>query len=408
VTYVVVIVGLGLLVLLHELGHFWVARLVGMKPRAFYVGFPPALVKVERNGVEYGLGAIPLGGYVRIPGMHRPAPADLERQLEPAVREDPTLAAPANAVARRLDDEDIDGARVALPPLQAALRDARLSRSARRSAQQAVRDVDEATGADAYWRQPVWKRVATIAAGPGMNVLVAVVLFFAVYATGAPTGRPSTEVAQVEAGSPAAAAGLQEGDRIVAVNGRRTATFTAVRDAIDAGAGRALVVTVERDGQTVTLSPSRPVERDGRWVWGFVAAPELVSYPPGESARLAGGDCWRVVTGTVQSVRDLAGSGEGAEVSGPVGVVRTSEQSLALGIQYYLVVLGVISMSLALFNLLPLLPLDGGHILVSLVEGVRGRAVPQRIYQRYSELGMALILLVFLFSFMNDIGARTQ
>lgn len=407
-TYVVVIVGLGLLVLLHELGHFWVARLVGMKPRAFYVGFPPVLAKVERNGVEYGFGAIPLGGYVRIPGMHRPAADDFERLLEAAVREEPGLAPHAGVVARRVDEEDFDGARAALPPLRDALRDARLSRSARRAAERAVRDVDEATGADAYWRQAIWKRVATIAAGPAMNVLVAFVLFFAVYATGAPTGRPTTEVAQVEAGSPAAAAGLQEGDRIVVVNGRRTGTFTAVRDAIDASQGRALAVTVERDGETVALSPRRPVERDGRWVWGFVATPELVSYPPGESARLAGGDCWRVVTGTVESVREIAGSGGGAEVSGPVGVVRASEQSLALGIQYYLVILAVISMSLALFNLLPLLPLDGGHILVSLVEGVRGRAVPRRVYQRYSELGMALILLVYVISFMNDVGATTQ
>ena len=82
--WVVVIVGLLLLVFVHELGHFSVALLVGMRPRSFYIGFPPAIVKVERNGIEYGIGAIPLGGLVRIPGMHRPAGRDLEAFMAPA------------------------------------------------------------------------------------------------------------------------------------------------------------------------------------------------------------------------------------------------------------------------------------------------------------------------------------
>ena len=78
---VVSILGLGLLILIHEAGHFFVARAVGMNPRKFYVGFPPALVKRTRNGIEYGVGAIPLGGYVKIPGMHRPAAGDLDSPL---------------------------------------------------------------------------------------------------------------------------------------------------------------------------------------------------------------------------------------------------------------------------------------------------------------------------------------
>jgi regulator of sigma E protease len=404
-TWFVVIFGLGLLVFLHELGHFSVARLVGIKPRAFYVGFPPALVKTERAGVEYGIGVIPLGGYVRIPGMLRPAPADFASRIEPARREDPALSPSANVVQRRLAAEDWEGARTALPQLDAALEQASLRTSARRSAELAVREVDEGTGADAYWRQPIWKRVATIAAGPGMNVLVAFVLFFAVYATGAPTGRASTEVASVEAGSPAASAGLRAGDRIVAVNGHRTRTFEAVSSEIGRSQGRPLTVTVEREGQTVTLPSRRPVQRDGRAVWGFVPASERESHPLGESARFAARDCWRIVTGTVQSVRHLFGESEGAQVTGPVGVVRTSEQALTLGLQWYLILLGVISMSLALFNLLPLLPLDGGHLLFALLEGVRGRSVPRRAYELASQLGIALLVLVYVFAFLNDLGA---
>jgi len=408
VTWLVVIIGLGLLVFLHELGHFSVARLVGMKPRALYLGFPPALVKVRRKGIEYGIGAIPLGGYVRIPGMQRPASPDFQALMSSALHDDSALAPAAQAVSGALDHEDFEAARAALPALSTALDRAHVSQSALRSAQQAVRDVDEGTGADAYWRQSTWKKVAAIAAGPGMNILVAFVIFFAVYATGAPSQTPSTEVAQVEAKSPAAAAGLQTGDRIVAVNGRRTLTFTQVSKAISGSDGRPITVTVDRGGRTAALGPRRTVERQGRWVWGFVPASQLVSHPPGASARLAIGDCWRVVTGTAASIGDLVHGHQGAEVSGPVGIVRTSAQYLRVGLQWYLLLLGLISMSVALFNLLPLLPLDGGNIVFAIIEGVRGRPVPRKVYQRVSAFGMALILVITVIAFSNDVGGTPR
>jgi regulator of sigma E protease len=405
VTWLVVILGLAALVFLHELGHFTVARLVGMKPRAFYIGFPPAIAKVQRNGIEYGIGAIPLGGYVRIPGMLRPAAADFQAQMAAALQEAPELAPAADAVQQRLGGDDLEGARAALPALSSAVGQAQLSASARRSAVQAVRDVDEGTGADAYWRQPIWKRVAAIAAGPGMNVLVAFLIFFAVYATGAPSQAPGTTVAEVQAHTPAAAAGLRAGDRIVAVGGHRTHTFTQVSTQVRGSHGRPITVTVERAGRTVTLGPRRTVEKNGRWVWGFVPAAQLVSHPVGASARLAIGDCWRVVTGTVASLGNLFRGRGGAQVTGPVGIVRTSAQFLRVGLQWYLQLLGLISMSIALFNFLPLLPLDGGNILFSLVEGVRGRAVPRAVYQRFSSFGLALLLLITVIAFSNDIGA---
>ena len=407
-TWLVAILGLAALVFLHELGHFSVAWFVGMKPRAFYIGFPPAVVKFERNGVEYGIGAIPLGGYTRIPGMHRPAGSDFQALMSEAVREDPALVAGANTVGRRLDDGEFDAARAALAPVNAELAQARLSPAARRNAQQAVRDVDEGCAADAYWRQPIWKRVAVIGAGPAMNVLVAFLIFFALYATGAPSNTPSNRVAQVEAHTPAAAAGLRAGDRIVAVDGRRTGTYGQVSRAIGASHGRPITVIVERDGRPRTLGPRRTIERRGRWIWGFVPATLLVSHPPGEAVRLAGRDCWHVVTGTVAAFRGLFHSGGGSKISGPVGVVRASEQFLSVGLQWYLELLGLISMSLALFNLLPLLPLDGGHIVVAIVEGIRGRAIPQRIYTRLSSYGMALILLVTVIAFANDLGAAPR
>lgn len=404
-TWVIVIVGLGLLVFLHELGHFCVARLVGMKPRAFYVGFPPALVKIRRNGIEYGIGAVPLGGYIRLPGMRRPSAEDFAARLSPALEEDRELGLAAHGVQYQLEAGDLDAACAQLPGLSEALGRAQLTDAARRSAQQAVRDVEEGSASDAYWRQPTWKRVAVSAAGPAMNVFVAFVIFFAVYATGAPSQDPSTEVARVQANSPAAAAGLRAGDRIVAVDGRRTRSFTAVSKLIGSSRGRPITVTVERAGRKIRLGPRRTIEKSGRWIWGFVPGSQLVSYPPGTSARFAIGDCWRVVTGTVAAYRDLVRTGHRAEISGPVGVVRTSAQYLRVGIQWYLLLLGLISMSLALFNVLPFLPLDGGNIVVSLVEGLRGRPLPQALYQTLSSVGIALMLLITFIALSNDVGA---
>src|SRR3954452_11007846 len=99
----VAIFGLAMLILLHEAGHFFTARALNMRPRRFYVGFPPALLKTKRNGIEYGIGAIPLGGYVKIPGMHRPAPQDVDLHFGPALREEPGLVQVLGPVKRHLE-----------------------------------------------------------------------------------------------------------------------------------------------------------------------------------------------------------------------------------------------------------------------------------------------------------------
>jgi len=247
-----------------------------------------------------------------------------------------------------------------------------------------------------------------IAAGPGMNVLVAFLIFFAVYLTGAPSQTPSTEVAEVQAGTPAAAIGLRAGDHIVAVDGVPARTFREVSRLIGSSDGRPVTVTVRRGGRTVTLGPRRTIEREGRWVLGFIPASQLVSHPLGASARLAARDCWQVVTGTLAAIGETFRSGSRAQISGPVGIVRASSEFLAIGVQWYLQLLGLISMSVALFNLLPLLPLDGGNLLFLLVEAVRGRPVPRAVYARFSSFGVALLLLVMVFALFHDVGVTAH
>jgi len=406
-TWLVVIVGLLLLVFLHELGHFTVALLVGIRPRSFYVGFPPAIAKVKLKGIEYGIGAIPLGGLVRIPGMHRPSGQDVETFMAAALREDPGLAPAVRRVRRALDAGDLEGARAALPELRAGAEAASLSSSARRSANRALREVDEGTGQDAYWRQPPWKRIAVIAAGPLANVVVAFVIFFAVYATGAPTNQATSEVAAVSAGTPAQAAGLQPGDRIVAVNGRDAHTFDRVSQLIRASHGSPITVTVRRGGQEVTLGPRATIKDGGRWIWGFQPAAKLVAYPLGSSARLAAGDCWQVVTGTARAIGSLVGGHGQSQLSGPVGIVRVSAAALKVSWGWYLEIVGLVSMSLALLNLLPLLPLDGGHILFSAIEAVRRRALAREVYERVSVVGFALLILIWVIALSNDFSGAS-
>jgi regulator of sigma E protease len=319
------------------------------------------------------------------------------------MREQPGLTTHVQRVRRLLEAGDLAGAHAALPELQQQVEQAKLGAAARRSARRVLRDVDEGSSTDAYWSAPTWKRVAVIAAGPLMNILVAFVIFFAVYATDAPTGNPTNGVASIEAHTPAAAAGLRPGDRIVAVNGEAARTFAAVSSRIRASHGRPITVTVERSGRRVTLGPRATILSHGRYIWGFSPEFRSVSYSAGTSARRAAEDCWRVVTGTGTALKGLFSSGQRAQISGPVGIVRTSQQALQIGFNWYLQLLGLISMSLALLNLLPLLPLDGGHILFSLIESVRRRSLAREVYERVSVVGMALIVILMYIALHNDV-----
>jgi regulator of sigma E protease len=394
------IVGLGLLILIHEAGHFFVARLVGMNPRKFYIGFPPALAKTTRNGIEYGIGTIPLGGYVKIPGMHRPAAGDLDVHFGRAVAEQPSLGPGVEELRRRLAVEDHEHSREAVARLQAELERAELSPLARKAADRGVEDVGDALGPDAYWRARTWKRVAVIFAGPGANLLLAIVLFTALFMAGG--GRATQTVDEIIPDSPAASAGLQAGDRIVAIDGQAIDSPGEIPERISGSDGRELTVTVVRAGESVELGPARPALTDGAYRLGFALRGEALG--PVEST-------WQAIRVTGIVTKAIGGSvgrlvtGDGREeISSPVGIVQGSSQAVERGAESYLWVLGLISLSLALLNLLPLLPLDGGHIAFSLLEGIRGKAVAREVYERVSVVGIAIVLLLFFIGLSNDIG----
>ena len=400
----VAIFGLALLILIHEMGHFFTARGVGMRPRKFYIGFPPAAVKWTRNGIEYGLGVIPFGGYVKIPGMHRPAPSDLDVHFGPALYEEPRLLTDVERAKRLVARGAFDEARAAVATLGQALQSAKLTPKARRAADRGLSELDDALGPDAYWRQRTWKRLAVIAAGPGTNLLFAIVLLATVYMLGIPSDA-SRRVQDVIPKSPAAVAGLHAGDRIVGVNRVPAYDFTDVRDAIHNSKGKALVISVVRHGRYVELPAVKPTKTDGVYTLGFhPAAVRYTSYSPPKAFALAAEDTWLVTKAMGTWLGHIANGSGRKDVSTPVGIVQQSSKAVQLGYREYLQVLAIISLSLALLNLLPLLPLDGGHMAFSIVEGVRGRAVQRSVYERVSAVGIALVLLLFFVGLSNDIG----
>jgi regulator of sigma E protease len=399
----IAILGLAVLILIHEGGHFFVARAVGMSPRRFYLGFPPALVKVRRNGIEYGIGAIPLGGYVKIPGMHRPAPSDVDVQLGPALKEDPRLFPKAARVQRALEAGDLAGAREQLPELERAVAESELSPAAARAADRCVNELRDGLGEDAYWRQRTWKRIAVIFAGPGANILVAIALFFTAYSIGAP-GDVNTTVKRVEANTPAQAMGLRPGDTIVSVNTQETPTFDDVSHAIRGSNGKPVSVTVLRGEKAKRLGPQNPQKSGGHYVLGFEPAWDTIKYGPGGALVHSFKDTWRATRATITFLPRLFTNSGRKQVSGPIGISDVSQRVISISFTWYLLVLGLVSLSLAIMNLLPLLPLDGGHILFSIVEGLRGRAVGREVYERVSAIGIALFLLLMFVGLSNDIN----
>ena len=398
-TIFVAIVGLGLLVFVHELGHFVASLALRMRPRRFYIGFPPAVLKHTRNGIEYGIGMIPLGGFVKIPGMHRPASSDVDPVFGRAIEEAPELSGSADRLRRSLASGDHDMARASLAAFAELAAERSLSEPAAHGVEKGVADLGDALGPDAYWRARTWKRVLVIFAGPAANILFALVVFTGLFMTAG--GKATTTVESIRAGSAAAAIGLRSGDTIVSINGVPM-TASAISRTISESSGTPLTVVVLRDGSQMTLGP-RPAENDGGvYRLGFVLKGAGLSPPAAarQSARVTGEVSKEIVT----SLGSLV-TGEGRkDLSSPVGIVQGSSDAAKQGTDNFLWVLGLISLSIALINLLPFLPLDGGHIVFAIAEGIQGHTVAREIYERVSIVGIGLVLLLFVIGLTNDIG----
>jgi regulator of sigma E protease len=366
-SWLLAIAGFAMLVVLHEAGHFTAAKLVGMRVERFFLFFPPKLVSVRRGETEYGIGAIPLGGFVKITGMNP------EEEIPPEVED------------------------------------------------------------RAYYRQPVWKRIFVIAAGPFVNIALALILFFALaVGFGLDTG-PTNTVGTVSADLPAAKV-LQPGDKLIAVDGKRVAGLPPERlaDSVRRQVGThecagqptdgcvattAATLKVIRDSEplTVRVKPvySAPEQVPGqpavepRMVVGFGYEANRETVPAGEAASFAFDRLWYVTSQTATVFANIFNPEVRDQISGVVGATEVTRQSFEFDTRQAIGVLAVISLSLGLINLLPFLPLDGGHIFWAIVEKIRGRPVALRIMERSGLVGFALVMILFVIGLENDIGRLT-
>jgi len=363
-SWVLTILGIVLLIVLHELGHFTVAKLVGMRVERFSLFFPPTIARFKRGGTEYAIGAIPAGGYVKITGMN---PEELE-------------------------------------------------------------DLDPDATRRAYYSQPPWKRIAVIVAGPGVNIVIAFVLFWAILLSGSVTGSESlgnldpslhpvarnTSVLLVERGT-AASGVLRKGDRILAIDGRPVDVESA-RARIDAHAcagkltngcraSSPVRLNVRRDGRSLTLSVYPRYNAEAKRMLVGVGFGSIKSYGAIAAAGGAIGAMWHATWGTLTGfVKALASSKTRGEVSSIVGITKDAHETVVAGPGLALVFLGYISLVLAVINLFPFLPLDGGHIVWSLGEKLRGKRISVATMYRYSSVGIVLLAFLVINGVSNDIG----
>ena len=351
--WVLAFVGFALFVILHELGHFAAAKAVGMRVERFSLFFPPTLLSKKVGETEYALGSIPAGGYVKITGMNP------DEKLPDEVR------------------------------------------------------------TRAYYSQPVWKRITVIATGPLVNVLLAFVLLFVFFALIGPTTGASPEVASIEKGFPAQRA-LEAGDKVIAVDGVRGPARKLSRQIqrhrcpgrqVDGCRARTpATLLIERDGRrmTVKIAPvyddDLPGGQKPRSRLGFSYAGVREPLPVGKALDASVGQFWFITRETASLPARIVDSERRKEISGVVGSYEVTRQTIINDLAEVVAILAIISLSLAIVNLFPFLPLDGGHIFWAIVEKVRRRPVPFSVMERAGVIGFMLVIGIFLLGLTNDIG----
>jgi regulator of sigma E protease len=360
-SWVYIFIGFSLLIILHEAGHFVAAKATGMRVERFFLFFGPTIWSFKRGETEYGVKSIPLGGYVKITGMN--------------------------------PEEDV-------PPEHQER---------------------------AYYRQKVWKRIVVVGAGPAVNIVLAFVILFGVR-TAMGTPQLDQTVGEIRPASPASKV-LQPGDRILAIDGQRfpglsieqrlekfgkaVSSHECTGGATTNGcaATRPVTLTIEREGRpkTIDVRPRYDAEAK-RPLIGFSYGSTQRSVGPGTAASEAGDAIWQVAKGTVNVFSHLFESEKREQVSGVVGISDVAHETIEgeQALERGLLLLALVSLSLGLVNLIPILPLDGGHIFWALVEKLRrGKPVSLRVMERATVIGFVLVMALFFLGLSNDIGRIT-
>jgi regulator of sigma E protease len=356
---------LTVVVFVHEMGHYLVGRWCGIGVKAFSIGFGPEIAGFnDRRGTRWKLCLIPLGGYVKFVGDMSATSTPVPEGMEALTSEERKVA---------------------------------------------------------FHTQALWKRAATVFAGPFFNFLLTIAVFTVLFAT---YGRYVAEpmVANVQPDSPAAVAGFMPGDRFVSVNGVKVETFADVQRLVSPNAGEALRFVVKRGGKDVTLTatPRLTEETDALGnkikvgVIGVVndqtlGQPHVVSYGPVEAFAQATVETWRIIgrTGDFLS-RFAVGREDRCQLGGPVKIADMAGKAAQLGFEWLIQLVALLSVGIGVLNLLPIPPLDGGHLLFYALEAVFRRPVSEKVVDIVYKAGLLAVLLFMGFVFWNDIfGCRT-
>lgn len=353
---------LTVVVFVHEMGHYLVARWCGIGSQAFSIGFGPELIGfTDRHGTRWKISAIPLGGYVKFIG------------------DESATSSPVGVDHAGLNEDE-----------------------QRR----------------AFHTQPVWKRAATVFAGPAFNIILTIVIFsvfFALY------GRQVSDplIAGVQANSPAAEAGFQAGDRFVSVDGEKITTFSDVQRIVSGRAGDKLNFTVERDGKMVDLQAIPAiVERTdplgnkvklgaiGVETTQSVGNFRRIEYGPLESVGQAVIETGYIISRTGEFFQRFAvGREDKCQLGGPVKIANMAGKAASQGFDWLIQLMAMLSVGIGLLNLFPLPPLDGGHLVFYAVEAIKGSPVSAAAQEIFYRAGFLLVMGFMGFVLFNDLFA---
>jgi regulator of sigma E protease len=344
VTVIVAIIGLILLIVVHELGHMLTAKALGVRVPEFAVGFGPALFKKKIGATVYSFRIILLGGFAKMAGMEGAASVERERGE---------------------------------------------------------------LGEDTFPAKSAWRRALIIFAGPFANIVAAVAILAGVLMISGAVTDVRPEVSAVEPGSLAQRVGVQPGDRLVAIDGERIETWEGfTREVSGREPGQEISLTVERGGSERDFSGELGADPQNEERALVGVRPEVVTtrYGPIEAVGRAMGQVAFVTVQLGAFVGQLV-TGEQSfydNVTGPVGIASVGSTSVQQG--FFPQLLALISLNLAIFNLLPILPLDGGHLFFIAAEKVLGRPVKPETIGRVTAVGVMLVLALFLFATYADLS----
>jgi regulator of sigma E protease len=351
---------LTVVVFVHEMGHYLIGRWCGIGVKAFSIGFGPEIFGFnDRHGTRWKLSAVPLGGYVKFVG-------DMNATSTPDAAEIEALSAAERKVA--------------------------------------------------FHTQPIWKRAATVFAGPAFNFLLTIAVFavmFSIY------GRVVSEpmVAEVRPDSPAAIAGFLPGDRFVSVDGTRVESFSDVQRLVSGRAGDPIVFVLMRDGQEIELVATPEISEQTDALGNVIKVgligvvnneefgqPRVLEYGPVGAVAEAVKETGHIIVRTGQFLqRFVVGREDKCQLGGPVKIADMAGKAARLGFQWLVQLVALLSVGIGILNLLPIPPLDGGHLLFYGIEAVKGRPVSERAMEAVYRVGLVLVLAFMGFVFWNDL-----